>query len=62
MLHILAIVFWFLIGFSGWRVYSKAGFKGYLGLLFLLPVANFVVLLYLAHTEWPASSKPNNQE
>lgn len=56
-LHILAIAFWVLVGIAGWRIYVKAGLKGYLGLLLMLPVANIVALLYLAHTPWPASEQ-----
>lgn len=59
MIHFLLILSWFVIGFAGSRVFVKAGFKGYLGLLFLIPAANFVVLLYLAHTEWPIHKKNN---
>jgi hypothetical protein len=37
-----------------WRICSKAGFPGQLGLLMLVPLANIVLLLYLAWAEWPA--------
>lgn len=57
MAYLFIIAIWALIGFSGWRVFSRAGFTGYMGILFLIPVANFVALLYLAHTEWPSSIK-----
>lgn len=62
MTYIILIVLWALIGFSGWRVFSRAGFKGFIGLLFLVPVVNFFVLLYLAHKEWPAAKKLAHQE
>jgi hypothetical protein len=37
-----------------WKICSKAGFPGPLGLLMLVPVANIVLLLYLAFADWPA--------
>ena len=45
MAYIIAIAIWMLIAFSGWRVFSRAGFKGAMGFLFLIPVANFIALL-----------------
>jgi hypothetical protein len=40
-----------------WRICSKAGFPGELGLLMLVPLANIVLPLYLALAEWPALGK-----
>ena len=37
-----------------WRICAKAGFAGALSLLMLVPVANYVLLFYLAFAEWPA--------
>ncbi len=59
MAYIIAISVWALIAFAGWRVFSRAGFKGFIGLLFLIPVANFIALLYLAHKDWPAANIKN---
>ena len=39
-----------------WKICSKAGFPGPLGLLMLVPVANIVLPLYLAFADWPALS------
>ncbi len=37
-----------------WRVFSKAGFPGALGLLVLIPgLGFFIVLIVLAFAEWP---------
>lgn len=54
MAFIMLLAVWALVGFAGWRVFDRAGFKGRMGLLFLVPVANVIALLYLAHKEWPA--------
>jgi len=57
MAFIILAAIWLVIGLAGWRVFSRAGFKGFIGLLFLVPIANFFALLYLAHKEWPAYSE-----
>src|SRR5450755_2214696 len=36
-----------------WRIAEKAGFSGAASLLMLIPLANIIVLLYFAFTEWP---------
>ncbi|RVU32892.1 hypothetical protein [Neptunomonas marina] len=59
MAYIIIVSIWALIAFAGWRVFSRAGFKGAMGILFLIPVANFVALLYLAHKDWPAIDTKN---
>ena len=43
---ILTIIIW-------WKIFSKAGYSGAMGLLMLVPVANLVVLLILAFGTWP---------
>ncbi|WP_173399985.1 hypothetical protein [Pseudoalteromonas sp. TB64] len=48
---IIATAIWALIAFAGWRVFTRAGFKGWMGFLFLIPVVNFIALLYLAHKD-----------
>ncbi len=35
------------------KVFSKAGFSWALGLLMLVPIANIVMLFYLAFADWP---------
>ena len=37
-----------------WKICSKAGFPGALGLLIIIPIANIILPLYLAFAEWPA--------
>ena len=43
-----------------WRILSKTGFHGALGLLMIVPIANFILLLVLAFAEWPVQ-KENKQ-
>lgn len=56
---IIATAIWALIAFAGWRVFTRAGFKGWMGFLFLIPVVNFIALLYLAHKDWPIENTQN---
>ncbi len=37
-----------------WRICEKAGFPGALGLLMLVPIANLILVIYLAFADWPA--------
>ena len=37
-----------------WKICSKAGFPGALGLLMIIPIVNIILPLYLAFAEWPA--------
>jgi hypothetical protein len=37
-----------------WRICTKAGFPGPLGLMAVIPVLNLVLLFFLAFAEWPA--------
>ena len=47
------------------RICSKAGYCWALGLLMLVPVANLILLLFLAFAEWPIERQivpqPTNQ-
>jgi hypothetical protein len=43
---LFAIIVW-------WRICSKAGYSGVLGLLMLVPLANIILLLVLAFGNWP---------
>ncbi len=68
--ELLIIVFLFPIVFivpaiAFWKICSKAGFPGPLGLLILVPVANIVLPLYLAFADWPAlsnSAPPSSEQ
>jgi hypothetical protein len=36
-----------------WKILEKAGYPGVMGLMMLVPFLNFVMLLYLAFSDWP---------
>jgi len=39
--------------FLNWRIFSKAGYSGALGLLVLVPFGQFILLCILAFGRWP---------
>jgi hypothetical protein len=45
MLLLLVIVWW--------KLFSKAGYSGALGLLMFVPIINFIMMLFLAFSDWP---------
>jgi uncharacterized membrane protein YhaH (DUF805 family) len=40
--------------FPWWKIYSKAGYSGWLALLMLVPLVNIGMLFFLALADWPA--------
>jgi hypothetical protein len=46
LLIVFAVIVW-------WKIFSKAGYSGAMGLLMFVPVANLIVLCILAFGEWP---------
>lgn len=36
-----------------WKIFSKAGFSGWLSLTLLIPFVNLLVPYYLAFSKWP---------
>ncbi len=52
ILAILAIMGLIMI-LPFWRIFSKAGFSGWLSLTQVIPILNYVVLFYFAFAEWP---------
>lgn len=39
--------------FLWWRIFSKAGYSGALGLLMLVPFGSLIMLCILAFSQWP---------
>jgi uncharacterized protein (DUF983 family) len=55
LLFILFLGIIFILPF--WKIFTKAGFPGWLSLFMLIPLANILMLFYLAFAEWPALKK-----
>ena len=54
VLFILSVFAGILPVIAFWKICDKAGFPGPLGLLMIIPLANIILPLYLAFTDWPA--------
>lgn len=39
--------------FLWWKLFTKAGYEGWQGILMIIPVVNFIVFLYYVFAEWP---------
>lgn len=62
-LMIVAVIFLgFLPVLAWWRIFSKAGHPGALGLTMLIPGVNFCVLLWFAFSTWPIERNQGVQE
>jgi uncharacterized membrane protein YhaH (DUF805 family) len=42
-----------------WKIFSKTGYSGAMGLLMFVPIANIIVLCILAFGEWPIYKELN---
>jgi hypothetical protein len=55
-LFILFILFFFFVGpivvIPYWQIFKKAGFPPALSILVLVPIANLVVLYFIAFSDW----------
>ena len=43
-----------------WKIYSKAGFSGWLSITMIIPLINVVMLFYLAFADWPVLKNHKN--
>jgi hypothetical protein len=41
-----------------WKIFTKAGFCGWLSLTQVIPIVNLLVLFYVAFAQWPAYRTP----
>jgi uncharacterized membrane protein len=55
IIFVIGLVVW-------WRVFSKAGYSGVLGLLMIVPLINVVLLLVLAFAKWPIQERLERYE
>lgn len=57
ILFIMTLVIGIFMILPFWMIFSKAGYPGALSLTMLIPFVGFLVLRYLAFTEWPIHKK-----
>lgn len=51
---VLALAYAIVATVCFWKIFSKAGYSGALGLLYLVPFGELIMLLILAFGKWPA--------
>ena len=61
VLAMVAAVTVFMV-FLWWRVFSKAGYSGALGLLMLVPFGCLIMLCILAFSKWPSLKGSSSTE
>ena len=59
VLFIIICISLFIAIFPFWKIFSKAGYPGALAILMMLPLANIILLFFLALAEWPVLSELN---
>jgi hypothetical protein len=42
-----------------WRIFTKAGYPGAMGILMVIPLLNVIMLFFLAFSEWPVLKELN---
>jgi len=57
---LIAIIFLPIIFVPYWRIFSKAGFSGWLFLLMIVPLVNLIVLYYVAFASWNVKPEKSN--
>ena len=60
-LMLLAII-GLLVILPYWKIFSKAGFSGWLSLTQVVPILNIIMLFYLAFAEWPVRRELNHMK
>jgi hypothetical protein len=56
VLSLIAVVVW-----PFWRIFSKAGFPGWLAIGMLIPLVNLGLLFYLGFAAWPALPRSSSR-
>ena len=56
---LLYLIITLIIVIPYWRIFSKAGFSGWLSLTMFIPIINLIMLYYLAFVEWPIKRQLN---
>jgi uncharacterized membrane protein YhaH (DUF805 family) len=55
---VLGILLLFVL-YIWYRIFEKAGYSGWFALLMVIPLVNFIVLIYFAFSEWPVQRQIN---
>jgi uncharacterized membrane protein YhaH (DUF805 family) len=52
-MHLLVILFIVALIVPWIQIFRKAGYSGWLSILFLVPLANIIILFWFAFSKWP---------
>ena len=50
---IIMIIIGVVIVLPNWKIFSKAGFPGWLSFIMIIPIANILLEYYFAFSKWP---------
>jgi hypothetical protein len=53
LLIILTVLAYPFLVFPFWKIFSKAGYPGIMGIAMLVPFLNVVMLFFLGFSDWP---------
>ena len=51
---IIGVGYFLLLVIPTWRILERVGRPGWIGVLAVVPIANLVLLWWLAYSRWPA--------
>jgi len=57
---IIMTIIGIVIVLPNWKIFSKAGFSGWLSLIMIVPFINILLEYYLAFAEWPIHRELTN--
>ncbi|MGN7612942.1 hypothetical protein ACQZV8_12750 [Magnetococcales bacterium HHB-1] len=52
----------FILLWPFWKIFTKAGFSGWLCMLLLVPVVNIILLYVIAFSDWPALKRTTKKD
>ena len=61
-LSVFFTTFLYLVGLVWWKIFSRAGYRGALGLLMFVPLINLIMICKLAFGEWPIQRRLNHMK
>ncbi len=67
MMIVICLIVGIVAVVAFWRICTKAGFPGWYGVAVVIPMANVLLVLFLAFAEWPlerefSGSRPFSDE
>ncbi len=67
MMIVMCLIVGIVAVVAFWRICAKAGFPGWYGVAVVIPMANLLLVLFLAFAEWPlgrrlSGSRPSSDE